>query len=238
MSLKIKWVGSPNFRAQKGIKKTSITVHWMAGTLEGTARTFANPDSNVSTHYGIADNKVHQYVDEKDYAFGNGHTEANKTSISIEHEGGYLLKDGSRKKPTPATHETSAQLCAEISKRHGLGKLKIGKNIFPHKHWVATACPGTLDLALIVKRANELLGASDVPNPAPVVVPTPAPVIKADPKKYITIKPGDSYWKVAARSLEVPNTPRYAAKIMAESVRLQKLNDKKSLVPGKKARIK
>lgn len=221
----------------------------MAGTLEGTARTFANPKTKVSTHYGIADNKVHQYVDEKDYAFGNGHTEANKTSISIEHEGGYLLKDGSRKKPTPATHETSAQLCAEISKRHGLGKLKVGKNIFPHKHWVATACPGTLDLAVIVKRANEILSASDVPTLGPIVVPTPAPVVKvvvptpapvakADPKKYVTIKPGDSYWKVAARSLDVPNNPRYAAKIMAESLRLQKLNGKKSLVPGKKARIK
>lgn len=148
---------SPNHRKQNNIKKVSITLHWMVGTLAGTDRHFANPKSRVATHYGIADKKVHQYVDEKDYAFANGNKKANETSISIEHEGGWLLKDGTRKKPTQQTHDTSAELVAEIAKRWKMGKLEIGKNVFPHKHWVATACPGTLDMEYIVNKANQIL---------------------------------------------------------------------------------
>jgi len=156
MTLSIKWLPSPNFRKQRGIKKTSITLHWMAGRLAGTDRTFANPESKKSTHYGVAGNKVHQYVDERDYAFGNGHTQANKTSISIEHEGGWRLTTGKYAKPSKATHETSARLVAAIARRHDLGTLKVGKNVFPHNHWVATACPGSLDIEYIVRRANEI----------------------------------------------------------------------------------
>ena len=31
------------------------------------------------------------------------------------------------------------------------------ENVFPHKHWVSTQCPGTLPTDAIIKRANELL---------------------------------------------------------------------------------
>lgn len=150
---------SPNHREQNGIAKTSITLHWMVGTLAGTDRHFANPKSRVATHYGIQGDKVHQYVDEKDYAFANGDKYANQTSISIEHEGGQMLKSGKRKKPTKKTHNTSAVLCAEIALRHNIGKLELGENVFPHKHWVATACPGSLDIQYIINEANKIIEA-------------------------------------------------------------------------------
>lgn len=150
---------SPNHREQNGIEKTSITLHWMVGTLAGTDRHFANPKSRVATHYGIQGDKVHQYVAEKDYAFANGDKHANQTSISIEHEGGQMLKSGKRKKPTKKTHNTSAVLCAEIALRHNLGKLELGKNVFPHNHWVATACPGSLDIEYIINEANKMIEA-------------------------------------------------------------------------------
>lgn len=154
------WVGSPNFHSQTGIAKKFITLHWMVGNLLGTDRAF-NSGRAASSTYGVEGNVVHQYVLEKDYPYSDGNTYANQHTISIEHAGGWLLPDGSRFKPTPETHETSAQLCADIARRHGFGKLVVGVNIFPHNHWVATACPGSLDIQWIANRANEINGNPD-----------------------------------------------------------------------------
>lgn len=161
--VKIEWVGSPNFHRQFGVKKKFAVMHWMVGTLESTDKVFQSRARPVSTQYGIGDREIHQYVKDKDYAFGSGTTFANKYGISIEHEGGYL-KNGKRVKPSKATHETSAELLAHLSREHGWGRLKVGVNVFPHSHFRATQCPGSLDLDLIVARANELLGAA--PRPA------------------------------------------------------------------------
>lgn len=150
-----KWIGSPNFHSQINISKDFIVLHWMAGRLRGTDRRFLNPASQVSAHYGVQGAIVHQYVREKDYAFANGDTAANRHGISIEHSGGYL-RLGQRVKPSALTHETSAHLCADIADRWKLGKLIVGVNVFPHRHFKATECPGSLDIDLIVRRANAL----------------------------------------------------------------------------------
>lgn len=157
--MKITWVGSPNYRRQFGVKKKFVVMHWMVGTLESTDKVFQQKKRPVSTQYGIGDNEIHQYVRDKDYAFGSGDTYANKYGISIEHEGGYL-KNGKRVKPSAATHETSAHLLAHLSREHGWGRLKVGVNVFPHSHFKPTQCPGTLDIHMIAARANELLDAA------------------------------------------------------------------------------
>jgi peptidoglycan hydrolase-like protein with peptidoglycan-binding domain len=159
----VQWRGSPNFHPQSGVSKLFITLHWMVGTLASTDVVFSQTARKASATYGVGQTEIHQYVQEKDYPFSDGNTYANQHTISIEHEGGYLLADGSRKNPTPATLELSAQLCADIARRHGWGSLQWMVNVFPHKHWVATACPGTLDYATIINRANELLGANVPP---------------------------------------------------------------------------
>lgn len=152
----VAWIGSPNFHTQNGITKQFIVLHWMVGTLGSTDARFKEQSSQVSAHYGIENSTVHQYVHEKDYAFACGNTSANQHGISIEHAGGYLV-NGNRLKPSPATHETSARLCAEISARWKLGKLVVGHNLLPHSHFYATECPGTLDLNLIAVRANQFI---------------------------------------------------------------------------------
>jgi peptidoglycan hydrolase-like protein with peptidoglycan-binding domain len=162
-----KWVGSPNFTAQTGVKKNHATLHWMVGYLAGTDSAFKRP-GGVSTTYGVGLTAVHQYVLEKDYAYGDGNADSNRTGISIEHEGGYLLADGvTRQTPVKATLDLSAKLLAELAVRHGWGKVVWMGNVFPHKHYVATACPGTLDYAYIIAEANRINGY-DLP---PVVVP-------------------------------------------------------------------
>lgn len=149
------WVGSPNFHTQNDVPKRFIVMHWMVGRMAGTDKRFLSPASQVSAHYGVDGRVVHQYVHEKDYAFANGDTYANRHGISIEHAGGYL-RLGRRVSPTWRTHETSAHLVAEIADRWKLGRLVVGKNVYPHKHFKATECPGTLNLDWIVKRANAL----------------------------------------------------------------------------------
>lgn len=161
------WVGSPNYNYRVAREKTHIDLHWMVGTLASCDATFQNPGAivngrgtNASAQYGVGADAVHQYVKEADYSHANGNADANATGITIEHEGGWLLSDGKRAVPSRAVLDRSAKLCADIAKRRGWTRLEWMVNVFPHKHYVATECPGTLDTAYIIAEANKILGAA------------------------------------------------------------------------------
>lgn len=96
----IKWVPSPNFSSPQGVRHIAIVDHIMAGTLAGTDSWFANPASQVSSHFGVGKNgETHQYVDLKNAAWANGvvarpnwpllipGVNPNYYTVSIEHEG-------------------------------------------------------------------------------------------------------------------------------------------------------
>ena len=257
MSYKIVWKGSPNFNKQFGVKKKFIVFHWMVGTLDSATAHFSHKGSQSATNYGVGEGRIHQYVKDKDYAYGSGDYKANRYGISIEHEGGWLLKNGTRKKPSKKVLNTSAWLVAKIAREHKMGKLVPFKNAFPHKHFVATACPGTLEWEWICKEANRInaeiaLGSSVKPVEPVVVVPpvvvlpeAPKPPVKpvkpskptkpAAPKKeYYTIKSGDTYWGISGRLLGTKN----GVKILKEIARLKKLNKNAALFAGEKLRIK
>ncbi len=163
------WVGSPNYGYREpAAVKTHITLHWMDGTLAGTDAHFQNPGTikdgrgtGTSTQYGIGQTDIHQYVPEAEYAHGDGDAYSNANGISIEHEGGPDLPI------TDAVYGQSVRLVADIAARHGFGELVVGVNVFPHNHWVATDCPGTLDLERIVRGANLLNGYDTDPHPTP-----------------------------------------------------------------------
>jgi LysM repeat protein len=237
----IEWKGSPNYRTQLGVKKKFIVFHWIVGNLDSATAHFKNPKAKSATNYGVGEGRIHQYVKDKDYAFGSGDYKANRYGISIEHEGGWLLKNGQRKKPTKKTLETSAWLVAKLAREHKMGKLVPFKNAFPHKHYVNTACPGTLDWKWICEEANRINEAiAEANKPKPPVVEPEKPTIEkpaTDTKKYIVVKKGDSYWAIAARVLEVSNTPKNYAKIAKKVTTLVKLNKNKKLIPNDKIRI-
>lgn len=103
----IQWVGSPNhWDGRDGNQVIAICDHIMQGTMESTRGWFNNPDSQVSAHFGVAeDGRIHQYVSLENAAWANGIAEnidqgipwlvsavANKVNennltVSIEHEG-------------------------------------------------------------------------------------------------------------------------------------------------------
>ncbi len=157
-----KWVGSPNYNYRDprpaGSAPTHVTMHWMAGTLASTDAQFqkftnvinGRGDGSAST-YGVGQTEIHQYVREQDYQQADGNAESNRWGLAIEHEGGPSIPI------TDAVMANSAQLLADIATRYGWEKLELGVNVFPHNHWVATQCPGTLDIAGIIGRANALI---------------------------------------------------------------------------------
>jgi len=96
----IKWIGSPHFSAvSKKLKTIAIVNHIMQGTLAGTDSWFANPVSQVSSHFGVGKNgDIHQYVSLDNPAWANGGVSKpdwplltgvnpNYYTVSIEHEG-------------------------------------------------------------------------------------------------------------------------------------------------------
>lgn len=95
---------SPNFSIDRsGYKPEIIVLHIMDGTLSGTDGWFADPLSQVSSHYGIGfSGEIHQYVKDDNTAWTQGlHNGAtfklhkpgvnpNLYCLSIEHEGSDL----------------------------------------------------------------------------------------------------------------------------------------------------
>ena len=172
--MNIKWVGChPNNYdvGRSGKKINKIVVHWIVGTLESCDTTFANPDREASTHYAIGDSDIHQYVKEEDTAWHASNLTVNRESIGIEHEGGWLLEGGTRKKPTDLTHQTSAKLVADICRRYSL---PINRDtVHGHNEYKATQCPGSLDIDRIIELARKEV--------------TPDPVEISDPQAKLVL---------------------------------------------------
>lgn len=139
---------TPNFTAGRTKPISIIVVHWIVGTLSAADTVFANPNSQVSAHYAVGGGAIHQYVKETDTAWHA--KQANPFSIGIEHEGGPTIPI------TNATYETSSTLIADICKRRGLDPRTA---VRPHKEYVQTQCPGTLDVGKLRNMAyNKLIG--------------------------------------------------------------------------------
>lgn len=147
------WIGSPNYTTGRAGKHISlIVVHWIVGDVPAADAVFTNPARQTSAHYALNSNTIHQYVLESNTAWHAGNLDINQRSIGIEHRGGPTLPIDE------GTYETSSTLIAEICKRYGLNESAI----HAHREYIATACPGTLDLNKLKSMVKNKLTGADI----------------------------------------------------------------------------
>lgn len=156
----------PNFSSGRfGAKVNKIVIHHMATTNYDIVPSIWKI-REASAHYGVGQNgEIRAYVDENNTAWHAGNWYVNISSIGIEHV-------NTTEEPTwqvaQATIDASSKLCADISKRYGLGNLVVGKNLFSHSDFSATSCCGPYlkpRLQEICNKANTILNGSGSSTP-------------------------------------------------------------------------
>ncbi|HAP5883348.1 peptidoglycan recognition protein family protein [Enterococcus faecalis] len=156
---------------RSGAKVNKIVIHHMAGTNYDIVPSIWQT-REASAHYGIGKNgEIRAYVDENNTAWHAGNWNANISSIGIEN----CNSNGSPSwSVNQATIDACAKLVADIAKRHGLGKLVVNQNLFPHSYFSSTSCPGVLldKLQYIADKANAINtgGGSSTPTTKKLVV--------------------------------------------------------------------
>jgi N-acetylmuramoyl-L-alanine amidase len=172
---------SPNHTLGRKIYRAeAIVVHIMEGTLKGTDSWFKNPNSKVSSHYGIGKNgETHRYVRETDTAWhagrvnapvwklikkaGNGiYINPNYYTIGIEHEG------NERSEWTDEMYEASAALIKDIAQRWNI-PLDRSHVIGHHEIYSLKTCPGfKVDLNKLIAMAGGVVGEVSPVHAEPV----------------------------------------------------------------------
>lgn len=124
-------------RSGRSIDK--VVTHYNAGNLSVAQCYTVWQTRAASAHYQVeSDGTVGQLVWDRDTAWHAGDWDANCSSIGIEHAN---MADGTI---TETCLDTGAHLVAAICKHYGLGRPEWLVNVFPHKHFAATSCPGEI----------------------------------------------------------------------------------------------
>ncbi len=152
-----------------------VTLHIMAGTLEGTDAWFHNSRAQASSHFGTGKaGQLRQWVDSRDKSWAQA--EGNPHWISIENEG----RGGD--KLTDAQLDRCAEVLAWAHKTHGVplqvtsspNGRGLGHHAMGGSAWGGhSACPGPKIVAQkpeIVRRAKLIVGGG--PDPKPVDLTT------------------------------------------------------------------
>lgn len=113
------WHPSPNYTARGLTDVVAFLVHTMGGSYEGTLSWFANPASQVSTHFSAAvDGRLAQHVVLANAAWGNGRLEpGNKWSAryGTEWPNGRTISCETEDKGDPHQPVTDAEYAATLS---------------------------------------------------------------------------------------------------------------------------
>lgn len=140
--------------------KTGATIHhWGADgqDIHTVARYLASRnDRNNSAHFVLQEDYVYCIVNSFDSAWHSGHPKGNATTIGIE----------CRPEMTEGDLDTLASLVRFLETVYG------SLEIYLHKNWVNTDCPGRYE-SRIEEVIAEINGA--VIAPAPVDIPVDAP---------------------------------------------------------------
>ncbi len=173
----------PNYSTGRtGYRPEAIVIHVMDGTLVGTDSWFANPQSNVSAHYGIGKiGEIHNYVVEENTAWHAGrintpswklikrtingdYINPNLYTIGIEHE-------GTVDSDWPETmYQSSGNLIAQIAAKWNI-PIDRQHVIGHHEIYALKPCPGNkVDMSkLIAVAIGDIKTHLDaIANPTPL----------------------------------------------------------------------
>lgn len=150
----MEFIQSPNFDSASYRKPIDrIVIHWFGmGTIDNAIAQFLKPAS-TSAHYLISGERLVQMVKEENVAWHAGYYPMNQRSIGIEHDA------NPNKALSEDSYKASAELIAEISKRHSIPLDR--EHVIKHSEVVATQCCGTIDLNKLISMAKAILGGED-----------------------------------------------------------------------------
>lgn len=126
-------------KGRGGHKVDKVIEHYNAGnlTVEGCWSVWQSREA--SAHYQVEDDgRSGQLVWDGNTSWNCGVWAQNQRSIGIEHAN---KSDGTI---TEATLDEGAHITAAVCKYYGLGRPEWLKNVFPHKYFVSTSCPGQI----------------------------------------------------------------------------------------------
>lgn len=144
---------TPN-RAKNGGRVSMVTLHHVAAVtnVAVVGRGWQNPGRGASSHYGVNNKDVAQYVPENAIAWTNKNWNANASSVTIEvcNSGGAPNWEVSNE-----SLNTTIWLVADIAKRYNLYPLVVGTTLTYHSMYANTNCPGPYLLARMQYIADE-----------------------------------------------------------------------------------
>lgn len=147
------WRASGNTNGPMGAK-LGICIHHAAGTSIDMAGTFIR--NGTSAHYGVEPGHVRQFVADCDNAWAAGHQWANNRLIHIECVNSAA---GGSWPVAEATVDTLVEFLSDKCREYGWARLTVGENLFGHRDFSATYCPGVLYARLgeIADRVNNII---------------------------------------------------------------------------------
>lgn len=126
-------------KGRGGRKIEFVVVHYNAGNLTVDGCWSVWQTREASAHYQVEDDgTIGQLVYDSNTAWHASSWDANCKSIGIEHAN---MSDGTI---TEATLDNGAHLVAAVCRYYGLGRPEWLRNVFPHRHFAATSCPGQI----------------------------------------------------------------------------------------------
>ena len=201
-------------KGRSGRRIQYIVEHYNAGNLTVGGCWSVWQTRQASAHYQVEDDgTIGQLVWDSNTAWHAGNWDANCKSIGIEHAN---RPDGTI---TEATLDNGAHLTAALCHLYGLGRPQWGRNVYPHKHFQATSCPGQIyesQRQAYIERAQywyDKMGGKDVQKPSSSgSAPKPSAGSAPRPGKYTDASFAGTY-RCTVNGLRIRKSPSLSGAI-------------------------